>query len=700
MAFSNGPARNPLRTREDMRLALRELLAPLRPHYSEGGARVRLGEGAHGAGYPAGVAELEGFSRALWGLVPLLAGGGEDPLLPVVLRGMANGSDPGHPEYWGKAGDYDQRLVEMAAFGYALALAPEKLWTPLAAEEKRRLAEWLGQIGERSLHDCNWLFFRVLAGLGFRKVGLPYDADGMQRDLDRIEAFALGGGWYADGPGGHSDYYAPFAMHFFGLLYAKLMAEDDPARCGRFKERAAAFARDFVCWFAEDGSALPYGRSLTYRFAQSAFWGALAYADVGVYAPGVVKGIVLRNLRRWLCQPAFNADGTLAVGYAYPNLVMAENYNSPCSPYWALKAFLPLALADDHPFWLADEEPLPDLPSRSVQRAPHLVVCRRRETDHVVAFNCGHGGTNEHTHAAAKYEKFAYSTAFGFSVPRGEWGLAQGAFDSTLALSERDNLFRVRRLSEETRLSGNVPYSRWKPWSDVEVRTWLFPGLPWHVRVHRVRTARPLTAAEGGFALPAAADLRTERSEGAPCAADLRAAKIEGGPFAADLQAAKSREAPCAPASSASATSTASGPIAPPVAIALPLSIALPASPVSAASLASIVSSASSVAANSTVSAAVRGAAASSAAAAATPELSAFARCSFGASGIRGLRGYGRAELVFPQANTNVLHPRTVIPTLLADLDPGVHWLVCAVMGEPNGSGEGRANGSPAGADG
>jgi len=585
MAFSNELPirRNPLKTREDMRLALRQLLQPLASRYSEGGARLRLG--AAGAGFPAAVAELEGFSRVLWGMVPLLAGGGDDPLLEIVLKGIASGTDPAHEEYWGEAADYDQRLVEMAAFGYALALAPQHFWEPLGEPEKRNLFNWLRQINERPLYDCNWLFFHVLVNMGFRKVGLPFDAEGMARNLDRIEAFALEGGWYADGVGGHSDYYAPFALQFFGLLYAKLMEDEDPERCRRFKERAAAFAGDFICWFAADGSALPYGRSLTYRFAQSAFWSALAYAGVDAVPPGVVKGIVLRNLRWWFRQPIFHADGTLSVGYAYPNLVMAENYNSPCSPYWALKTFLLLALPDDDPFWLAEEEPLPDLPPLSVQRPAHLAVCRRPETDHVVAFNTGHGGTNGHTHTAAKYEKFAYSNAFAFSVPRAEWGLAQGAFDSALALSERDELFRVRRRSEELRIDGNVLYSRWKPWNDVEVRTWLVAGLPWHVRIHRVDTRRALTAAEGGFALPDEGDLRAEPPAGA-------AGADKGGPVAA-------------------------------------------------------------------------------------------ARCFFGASGIRGLRGYDRPELVVPNANTNLLHPRTVIPTLLADLEPGVHWLACAVWGEP-----------------
>lgn len=47
-----------------------------------------------------------------------------------------------------------------------------------------------------------------------------------------------------------------------------------------------------------------------------------------------MKGIVLRHLRWWLKQPMFDRDGVLSVGYSYPNLAMAEDYNAPGSPYW------------------------------------------------------------------------------------------------------------------------------------------------------------------------------------------------------------------------------------------------------------------------------------------------------------------------------------------------------------------------------
>ncbi|KHL91252.1 hypothetical protein QW71_35730 [Paenibacillus sp. IHB B 3415] len=581
-------ADNPLKTRADLVTALEQLTGPLRPLYSKGGARLEIGR--TGASYPAATAGMEGFSRVLWGLVPLLAGGGSSEIRDIVLEGIRHGTDPAHEEYWGDVRDYDQRLVEMAAFGFALAAVPEQIWAPLAPHEQDHLYNWLNQINSHPCYDCNWLFFNVLVNVGFRTIGRTYDAVQLENNLQRMDAFYLGEGWYSDGVDGHCDYYGPFAIHYYSLLYAKLMEQEDPERSRLFKERARLFAAGFLGWFAPDGSALPYGRSLAYRFAQSAFWSALAYADVDVegFPAGVVKGIVLRNLRWWFSQPIFDAAGVLTIGYTYPNLVMAENYNAPGSPYWALKTFLPLALGEEHPFWSEEELPLPEIPAVMVQKPAHLVLVREPASGHVAAFNSGHLYTNEHTHTSAKYEKFVYSTGFGFSVPRSEWGLSQGAFDSMLALSEGgDNLYRVRRRNVESEITDNVLRSVWKPWANVEVRTWVVAGLPWHIRIHRIETGRALDAAEGGFALGQETELAQQTDN------------------------------------SGTAVSTA-----------------------------------------------------------------------WGTSGIKGLMGYGKAELIWPNANTNVLRPRTVLPTLTATLEPGIHWLASAVYGDPSADPSARqANG-------
>jgi hypothetical protein len=214
-----------------------------------------------------------------------------------------------------------------------------------------------------------------------------------------------------------------------------------------------------------------------------------------------------------------------------------------------------------------------------------MILCRAPAGRHVVALASG-----QHEpwirHAGEKYAKFAYSTAFGFSVPAGRRGLAQAAADSMLALSDDGEQYRVRERPVESRAERGALYGRWRPMPGVEVETWLIPAPPWHLRLHRLRTERPLWSAEGGFAL--------DRSGDDPLA--------RAGVERADAGLA-------------------------------------------------------------------------------------LARYPAGASGILDLLGARRGQVLRLDPNTNLLYPRTALPTLHGEHGPGEHWLACAVLAEPDAAG-------------
>lgn len=489
---------NPLQSRQDLMDGLSSLLTPLNKHFSHNNTQVTYGH--TGSRTWSRTAGLEGLLRPLWGLVPATAGGATSDLWDRYREAICYGTDPTNPLYWGDLDDSDQSMVEMASLGLALAMTPEEIWVPLSEEVKNNFAAWLGQINHRDLPDNNWRFFIVMVNIGLKKVKAPYDGDRMEKELVRLESFYLSEGWYSDGATEQRDYYVSFAMHFYGLIYSKLMGQDDPVRAKRFKDRGAAFAKDFIYWFSDKGDALPYGRSLIYRFAQCAFWGALAFADVEVFSWGVMKGIVLRHLRDWFAKPIFDSDGVLTLGYNYENLLMTEGYNAPGSVYWSMKAMIILGLGEDHAFWQSEEAPLPDLKKKVVQKHPHMVICRENPS-HFAAFTSGQHASFEPAHMAAKYEKFVYSNLFGFSVPKGTYSLEQGAYDNMLALSEQDGYYRGRHTSTIMDIDKDKIVSQWSLWKDVHITTWLIPGLPWHLRIHHITTNRPLDLAEGGYAI-------------------------------------------------------------------------------------------------------------------------------------------------------------------------------------------------------
>ena len=495
---------NPLRTRADVEAAMRALTQPVERYRSPGGARIRLS--ATAAHFDQAAADLEGYARLLWGLAPAQVGGADWIDWSPIAAGLAAGCNPAHPEFWGWPGRVDQRLVELAAIGFALRLVPEKLWQPLDDRSRTLVIDYL-----RRVHACefvanNWKFFRLMIGMGLQSIGADHDRALDERYVDEIEAFYLGDGWYSDGNVRRADHYIPFAFHFYGPLLAALQGG---GRTAAYRERARLIAPAVARWFADDGPAIAFGRSMTYRFAIAGFWGALAFAGEEVPSWGSMKGFYLRNLRWWAQQPMADRDGILPVGYGYPNLHMCESYNSPQSPYWAFKAFLPLALPAQHPFWASAEEPCPPRPDVAVLR--HVGMLVANPPGDAVALVSGQQidpANRWGRFATQKYSKFAYSARYGFSIESDPWRFSEAVLDSMIGFSDDGLHFRIREGNEEVLLADDVLFARWRPFDDVEVATWLYWQDGYHVRVHRIATPRWLATTEGGFAIP--------RPEGVP----------------------------------------------------------------------------------------------------------------------------------------------------------------------------------------
>ena len=580
----NQYAQNPLRSRQDLADAAVRMMAPLTACLTPGKARMIVGEGS--AHYPEDVAGMEGFSRVLWALVPMMIGKcpEAEPFWKLWREGLINGTDPAHGEYWGDIHSSDQRMVEMAVIGIGLCFLPDRFYGELTPVQQQNLYRWLNQINLYDMPKNNWRYFRILVNTGFLKVGLPVDEARLREDLDMMESHYVGDGWYFDYPT-KRDYYTLWGFHFYSLIYAAAMRDADPERCRRFTDRAKLIAPRFACWFDREGRALPYGRSLTYRFAQGSFWSARAFAGVTADKPdwGEMKGLLLRNLRFWLSMPIFDRGGALTVGYGYPNLCAAEGYNAPGSPYWGMKAFFALALPEEHPFWQAEEK-LYEPPRTFLDEQVRLLLCRDAENRQVLAYTAGNHAW-EHMHEDEKYEKFAYSTQFAFSVIKEATTLEKGAFDSMLAVKRTGRcLWHGRSGCESFSLGTDRISFTWSPLEGVRIDTVIVPAGMWHVRKHRIHADYPVEAAEGAFAV------RRDWAGSRPCDRIASVLKADGH--------------------------------------------------------------------------------------------SAQAHGAYGTSAIFALAGYEAGVMVWPEPNTNLMYPRTVLPMLRGTLPAGDSELVCAVYAD------------------
>ena len=485
-------------TKKAAEQALLDVLNPLKPFYSESGARIHVG--VTSTHYENDTIPMEAFARPLWGLVPFWTGGGSDPEFEELYRkGLEAGPDPSHPDYWHTCRDYDQKFCEMAAIAFGMLFCPEKVWEPLSERGKDNLVEWLWEINRNECCACNWQFFSIMTNVALYKAGRPYDKKRLQEGLDCIDAYYDAGGWYNDGNGGDKDYYNPFVMVTYGMVYARFMEKEDPERCRRYIERALAFGKDYIYWFSEDGSAFAYGRSMTYRFAQAAYFSVCALCGVEVFPLPVLKGILARHLTHWLNLPIWDNADILSIGYAYPNLQMSENYNAPGSPYWAMKAFMFLGLPEDHPFWAAECAPLPKLDERKYLEHAGMVIQRGKEN--VVALVPGRLVADGHSHTVEKYSKFAYSSKFGFSIMRSNVTLAECAPDSMLAFEAYGYFFVKDVIDPDFTVSDERLIFSWSPIKGIHVKTTIEPTQTGHIRTHEITSDVECKAYDCGFAV-------------------------------------------------------------------------------------------------------------------------------------------------------------------------------------------------------
>lgn len=182
-----------------------------------------------------------------------------------------------------------------------------------------------------------------------------------------------------------------------------------------------------------------------------------------------------------------------------------EQYLAHTSMYWAMKYFTIALIPADNEFWMCKEKPFPNLLNTKVIPSANFVI--KRNEEHIIAY-CGGIKPRpkhipKHAHGECKYNKFAYSSYFGFNVPLSQVEFDFSAFDCMLAISEDDNYFRHRLGSDKTVVMEDYIYSSWKVYNDVTIETYiiLLDDFESHIRVHFIDAGRNINAIETGFSI-------------------------------------------------------------------------------------------------------------------------------------------------------------------------------------------------------
>ncbi|KUO19193.1 DUF2264 domain-containing protein [Streptomyces dysideae] len=386
-------------TRAHWEAAADALLAAVEPYATEDRALYHFpGDRASWSGRLSD--GLEGYARTL-----LLAAFRRDE---TALQRYADGLAAGVAGVWPRIEDRSQPLVEAASIALALRLTRPLLWDRLDDSVRQRAAAWLGDALTAEAWPCNWELFPVTVGGFLQEIG--YEADesrkAIDRGLERIEEWYVGGGWYTDGDGRKYDYYNGWAMHLYPVLHAWLA--DDSRLLNVYGGRLEAHLADYARLFGGDGAPMHQGRSLTYRFATTAPLWLGALTGRTPLAPGETRRLASGALKYFLDRGAVDANGLLTLGWHGPDEAVLQGYSGPASPYWASKGFLGLLLPPDHEVWTAQETPGPAERSDAITpiAAPNWLI-QATSSDGLVRLH-NHG--SEDVRYDPYYTRLAYST--------------------------------------------------------------------------------------------------------------------------------------------------------------------------------------------------------------------------------------------------------------------------------------------------
>lgn len=475
---------------------------------------------------------LENFCRPFWGIAPIIANGKtitvscdekEVDILDYLRKVLTSGLTPGHINSWDKNYEYfgeyvyeNQNITELAGLMIGIYFAKEQLWEPLTENEKELIANGLYNMAEIAF-DHSWpnnhYWFPLFTLTVLKRLGYSFSrTDEMLREgLAFLDNLYIGDGWYQDGEFGRFDYYEAWSLHMYPLLWT-LIADDTfegyEEKKRKYIERTNKFLDFYTHWFAKDGSNVPFGRSLSYRFAASSLFpiAVLAGCDIN---PSLAGRITAKNIEFFKDNYKSESD-ILGEGYLHHASGVVESYTSDGGAYWCCKAFFALLIPKEHPFWDYDKAQLPSEKGDYIVRPMHkdIYMPFTAHNGDVVLYNntTQYYQNKKHTHKfgnmACYYAKFAYSSACGFGCSTPD----MVSLDNMIGLMTPDFSMTSHRLGfDDLGEKDGVLYSIHTPFyndKDTIIETSMIPldgGM--HVRIHKVILSQPYYVMEGGFSL-------------------------------------------------------------------------------------------------------------------------------------------------------------------------------------------------------
>jgi hypothetical protein len=331
------------------------------------------------------------------------------------VKAIIKGTDLNNTGYWGDPQPGDQ---VGSVFAMAIYVNPQRFWDPLTPKQKENVLQWLKkQVYNKSTNN-NFYYFHLAVTPLLDKNGVASNREYLTKMFERLMGWYQGDGWFLDGANRGIDYYNIWAFQ----MYDQIIYRYDPVWRKEFGKRikntTTAFFKTFPYLFGRDGGPIPWGRSLTYRFACNSSIGWAVLNGDCTLPPGEARRIASGSLKYFWDHGCLNKNGLLSIGYRGANTSVAEMYIEPFDPYWAMQGMSCLLIPPTDAFWKAVEQPIPadDKGGKVAVKGAQFAIRVSSIDGEARMFPAGQPFYNKAWmgQITTKYDQNAYSSYLGF----------------------------------------------------------------------------------------------------------------------------------------------------------------------------------------------------------------------------------------------------------------------------------------------
>lgn len=250
-----------------------------------------------------------------------------------------------------------QLIVEFAILCLSFFRSENTIWCKLNHNLKNKILDSIEIVSKyKNTSINNWLLFESIIHLFLLNNGRKYDENKIVNNLNIVNSWYLGEGFYLDGKKFSMDYYNSFVIHPF-LIEIILKLPSELTKKLKMKyltvlERSQEYSKFLMEITHKNGDFPRLGRSITYRFGAFHIISLLVYLNKINFDNLNDINIKLTNvLRRFELKSITNKLGLLEIGFKNNEKYLGETYINTGSLYFCMNFFLALGLDEKNKFW-------------------------------------------------------------------------------------------------------------------------------------------------------------------------------------------------------------------------------------------------------------------------------------------------------------------------------------------------------------